>query len=224
MVKYVVESKIQSSYAARNKAIKITKGKIIAFIDSDCIAEKKWLKNGILYFTDEYIAAVAGQIKFSYKEKTPNFWEYYDSARKLNQKVYVMNAGFGATANLFIRKKIFDKYGLFRDDLISGGDYEFGWRITKNSEKIVYGENVVVFHKARSNFKYIMTKSRRIANGQKCLKKLNLLEHGVITWRSFLPAKFAPDLKGYNINLFKKVSFIMVKNIFNYYNIFKRLF
>lgn len=223
LIKYVVEEKIQSSYAARNKGLSIASGDVIAFVDNECITDEKWLKTGMSYFASG-VATVAGQIKFTYKNENPNFWEYYDSARKLNQKSYVMNVGFGATANLFVRKKIFNRYGLFRDDLISGGDYEFGQRITKRNEKIVYGKNAVVFHKARSNFKSILTKSHRVATGQKDLKKLNLLEHRVITWRSFLPTKSAPDLKGYNIDLFKKIRFILVQNLFNYYNIFKRLF
>jgi glycosyltransferase AglI len=223
LIKFTVEDKIQSSYAARNKGLGIASGDIIAFIDSDCVADKQWLKSGVSYLEDAEIAAVAGRIKFTYLDDNPNFWEYFDSARKLNQRSYVENSGFGATANFFVRKEIVNKYGLFRDDLISGGDYEFGRRITDRNETIVFGEGALVLHKARTTFSSILSKSSRVASGQKVLTRLGLLNHGVVTWRTFLPARVAPDLKGYNINLTKKISYIFVKTFFSYYNFFRRL-
>ena len=41
-VKYLLE-KEKGSYAARNKGIEHAKGEIIAFTDSDCIADKQWV-------------------------------------------------------------------------------------------------------------------------------------------------------------------------------------
>ena len=62
-VQYLFEGRIQSSYAARNAAIKAAKGEILAFTDADCAADKEWLKNGIAEFIDNKIGCVAGGIK-----------------------------------------------------------------------------------------------------------------------------------------------------------------
>ena len=43
LIHIVVENNIKSSYAARNKGIKSSNGKIIAFIDADMTVEKDWL-------------------------------------------------------------------------------------------------------------------------------------------------------------------------------------
>jgi len=45
IIKVVVEDKIQSSYAARNKGIKVASGSIIAFIDADTTVEKDYVKS-----------------------------------------------------------------------------------------------------------------------------------------------------------------------------------
>src|SRR5690606_33493940 len=46
----IINEEKPGSYAARNSAIKIAKGEILAFTDSDCIPDKDWLQNAYRYF------------------------------------------------------------------------------------------------------------------------------------------------------------------------------
>ena len=55
LIKYVVEDKIQSSYAARNKGIKAAKGNLICFIDSDMTVKNNYLTNVSDYFDNNRI-------------------------------------------------------------------------------------------------------------------------------------------------------------------------
>jgi len=222
-VKYYVEDKTQSSYAARNLGVQKAAGEILAFIDSDCIPDPNWLQEGVSAVSTNKVSMVAGRIKFTYKSNRVNLWEYLDSAGKLNQKAYVEEAGFGATANLFVKSECFNKYGLFLSSLQSGGDYEYGRRLTKAGERIVYCDKAVVLHPARSTFKSKLNKSKRVAIGQKELASRGLLEHATIGWRSFLPAIRIPQITGVTISLWKKIILLVVINFFKYYNKIIRL-
>ena len=222
LVKYVVEDKIQSSYAARNRGVFIAKGKILAFTDSDCVPARYWLSEGCKSLNQNNASMVAGRIEFTFKNVEPNIWEYFDAAGKLKQKSYVENAGFGATANLFVRRKMIDEYGFFISDLSSGGDYEFGRRLTQLGELLVYAEDALVFHPARSTFRDKLSKTKRISKGQKKLDQMGLLQHGKFTWKQLLPTRHYPSLRGVQISFIKKILLIIINNSFNYINFYWR--
>ena len=223
LVKYLSEDKIQSSYAARNKGIHLAEGDIIAFTDSDCIPVEYWLTEGYKSLKQNNAAMVAGRIEFTYKNSKPNIWEYYDSASTLKQKSYVENAGFGATANLFVLKKMFNEYGYFLSELQSGGDYEFGRRLTQSGEVLIYDQNTLVYHPARSRFREKLNKTKRIIKGQKTLTKMGYLKHGKVSFKQLVPTRHYPFLKGQTLNYVEKLLLILINNYFRYYDFFKRV-
>ena len=224
LVKYVIEDKIKGSYAARNKAIRIAKGDVLAFTDSDCIPVEKWLFHGYNSLIKNRASMIAGKILFTFKNSTPNIWEHFDAAGKLNQKSYVKNAGFGATANLFVRRSMFVKYGLFLSELKSGGDYEFGKRITQSGEKLLYSEKALIYHPARFRFKSKLAKSNRVAQGQKMLSKMSLLNNdGQLNWRQLLFTRKYPFLPDIKLTIREKFLMVLINNFFRYNNYLRRV-
>jgi glycosyltransferase involved in cell wall biosynthesis len=223
LVRLATERRIQSAYAARNTGVRAAKGNIVALTDSDCVPLPDWLEKGFEYLENSKCCFVAGRIEFTFQSRRPNIWEYFDTARKLDQRAYVEKAGFGATANLFIPRQLFDKHGLFRSELESGGDYEFGRRLTRSGERLIYAEDAVVLHPARGSLKTILQKSKRIAKGQKQLGDMGLLEHGTISWRRLRPELEYPTLDGISLRRNSKVALILIANFFKYYNIVRRL-
>jgi len=216
---YLFENKIQSSYSARNKGILKSKGDILAFIDSDCTADKNWLKNALKEFDNKSVGLQAGSIIFKYKEEKPNIYEYIDSIRFLRQEEYVRD-GFGVTANLFVRKEIFNNLGLFDSSLKSGGDYQFCKKAKDNGYKIFYNNNAVVCHSARSTLSELIKKTIRISKGQRKLKKDGFLKRNCTTWQLLRPKYNLPHNEHWNnFSLSSKLKIIIIFNLLHYLNV-----
>jgi len=165
-VKYLFENRIQSSYAARNTGIRHSKGEILAFTDNDCIAERPWLINLIQGWKVNW-GGIAGDIlglpARSFTEKYQN--RCYCQEAKLVKNDYP----FAPTANVAYKRKVFDEVGLFTEDLVSGGDADFSWRIIKQGYMIKFRKNARVIHKSRDNIFSLYKQAKRYGFGTVCL-------------------------------------------------------
>jgi len=157
------ENKIQGSYAARNKGIINSTGEILAFTDSDCIVSKDWLAEGINEISHSNADLVAGNVEFTFNKKSPS--EIYDSLVNMQNELNVRDRKVGKTANLFVKKKVFDEIGLFDSSLKSGGDVAWTKKATDAGYSISYAKKATVFHPTR-NFKELIQKQIRVGKGQ----------------------------------------------------------
>ena len=163
----VTHEKRRGSYAARNKGLSVAKGIILGFTDSDCTPASNWIEKGVeKLLQDPQCGFVAGKIKLSFKNPSkPTVVELYDSVNFLRQEYYVRELNFGATANMFTYKKVFDDVGLFNADLKSSGDREWGQRVFKHGYPQIYAEDVCIAHPARNRLKELRNKVSRIVEG-----------------------------------------------------------
>lgn len=191
------------SYSCRNSALKIAKGDIIGFTDSDCIPDKDWLKMAILYFEKGNADRVGGKVEIFPKDERNITWaELYESFFAFNQKRNVELLKASITANFFTRKKFFDQVGLFDAEKKSGED--FGWNRRANNYKLnlIYAEDVIVKHPARSSFSELAQKKRRVFGGQ---KKFNFKSFkGICKEIIYIPMLFVLAFLLPSIRLFKE--------------------
>lgn len=162
----VIHETKPGSYAARNSAIRIARGEIIGFTDSDCIPCKEWIREAVACFADPACDRIAGRIKLFYHGTVLSMAEQYEQIYAFNQDLYVKRDGTGVTANLFVRKELFDQVGLFNEELLSGGDYEWSVRAGKAGYRIAYAEKAVVLHPAGRRMSQLVRKARRVGGGQ----------------------------------------------------------
>ncbi len=157
------------SYAARNAALTAATGEVIAFTDSDCLPRPDWLRNAVTALLSAQRGhagtAVAGAIEvFPRNAAAPSLGEAWDVMRGLPQQTYAA-AGWAATANLVVRRSVFDQVGPFVAGLRSGGDNEWGRRATSAGLTFRYAPDAVVDHPARRDLAALLVKLRRVHEG-----------------------------------------------------------
>ena len=214
--KIITEEK-PGSYAARNAALKIAKGDIIGFTDSDCIPDKNWITNAVNYLNSHKdCSRVAGRIPIIYKSGQPTVVELYNEVYAFPQKWQVQQVGTSVTANLFTYKHVFEKVGTFDDTLMTMGDSEWARKAHLAGFKIDYVENVVVHHPART-FAELVKKEKRLGGGDGILRKKSRI--GAINFIKFLNSlrprikeiKFM-NVQGSDLNIKDRVKLLFIRH------------
>ena len=157
----LVQPEPRGSYAARNAGLRAASADVVAFTDVDCRPHEDWIERGLASLSAA--PRVAGRVQLELSRR-PSTAELVDAGRFLRQRRYV-EEGFGATANLFVARRVFDQVGEFDERLRSGGDYEFGLRCSLAGVPIHYADDVVVSHPARSTLRELLSKSERVGFG-----------------------------------------------------------
>lgn len=183
----LIDQSIPGSYASRNLAVSEAKADFIAFTDSDCIPESDWLSKAY-DLLGEGFDLIGGRITLFKPSKGTELAYIYERYFSFNQKKNVVEKGQSVTANLIGKKEIFEKIGLFRQDLLSGGDFEWTRRASSQGYKIGFGEDVIVSHPARKNLKQLVKKRKRTVGGMyltnfKDLSRWQRLQYTVFTLR-----------------------------------------
>lgn len=204
------------SYAARNQGISLAKGVIYGFTDSDCIPHPEWIEEAAKVFEAGNVDRIAGKIEFIFKNDEKQTWiELYESIYEFNQKKAVKDHKASVTANLFVRKEVFEKVGLFDLSKMSGEDFGWNRRATAKSFNIVYADKVTISHPARSTFSEFRKKKRREFGGKKSYKITGVMS--VVKHFLFLPFYFYLVVVKKNLQLFsveKRLSVSEIAKVF----------
>lgn len=166
----VVREERPGSYAARNHGIAIARAPVLAFTDGDCSPRPEWLEAGLDRLRREPEAGVvAGRIEVIAAED-PTAAEWWELRNGFRQDLYVERRGYGATANLFVRREVVAEIGHFIPLLRSSGDLEFGMRATSRGRLVVYEADAVVEHPTRPSWGEMFRKRRRVMAGHAFLR------------------------------------------------------
>jgi glycosyltransferase involved in cell wall biosynthesis len=154
----------RGSYAARNLALGAAGAGVLAFADADCVPADDWLEQGLADL-DRLGADILGGRIAARPATDPGVSELIDLARSLDQRRCVEDAGYAATANLFVRRTVIEHIGPFNGRLMSGGDIEFSLRATAAGYRLAYSDGASVAHPLRTRPAQLVRKGLRTGFG-----------------------------------------------------------
>lgn len=151
---------INSPYSARNRGLESSNGNIIVLLDSTCIPSSNWLSTGVNYLIENDSDIVGGNVRFDFEDKL-TAGKIYDSLTNIKMKESIENKGVAKTANLFIKRFVFDQIGMFPEGVRSGADVIWTGNAKRKGFSLDFCEEAVVYKKAR-NFPELIKKQWRV--------------------------------------------------------------
>lgn len=156
---------VPGSYRARNTGVRLALGEVLAFTDADCRPRPDWLSQSVRAL-QAGAGVVAGRVEVVVRDPAhPHPVEAYEVVHAFPQATYVARGGGSVTANMVTTRAAFDTVGLFRDDLLSGGDLEWSRRAHAAGFRTRYVPSAVVVHPARGSYRDVFTKLVRVHQG-----------------------------------------------------------
>jgi len=159
---------LNSPYSCRNRGIEKAKGAIIVLLDATCIPANEWLKNGIEYLKSTGADIVGGNVVFDFEGKVTGA-KLYDALTNIRMEESIKK-GVAKTANLFIKREVFEKIGTFPEGIRSGADVRWTYKATSNGLRLEFCNTAVVYKPARA-FKELIKKQWRVGKHQPLIWK-----------------------------------------------------
>lgn len=179
-VRLLAQPERRGPYAARNAALRVAAGDVLAFTDSDCVPGKDWIERGIAALAREGADLAAGEVRFLLSRRR-SAAELLDSITNLDQQRSVSLRGVAKTGNLFATRGVLDAIGPFLERR-SGCDVEWTGRASAAGFALVYAPEAVVEKPARGALA-LARKQYRVGRGQTALWRASGEPPGVVLAR-----------------------------------------
>ncbi len=132
---------------ARNRGIREARGKLIFFIDADCIAEPSWMA-ALLKAYHEGHPVVGGPIWFD----DDDFWILSDNVAHFHDLLPDIGRGANrhymlATANMLVEKVILEKVGMFDESFAAAEDFGLSRRIRRAGYDLFFEPDAKIIHR-----------------------------------------------------------------------------
>ncbi len=166
----------QASYC-RNLAAQKSKGEILAFLDSDCVATPSWLKELVPAFKDPDVCAVGGRIDSFFNTTGLDRYEQVKSsliianhARRSSRRE---NFFYVPSCNLLVKKDLFHTVGRFDPDLVVGEDVDLCWRLQDAGHSVEFRPKGTIFHRHRNKIGAFCRRRFDYGTSEPLLQKLH---------------------------------------------------
>ena len=154
----VIENPEQIAPTGLNRAIKATRGEIIVRVDGHCEIASDYVTNCVRHLTENKAECVGGPI------------ETVGANRTARAIAAAMSSKFGVGGSAFrcvddcemetdtvafpaLKREIFNKIGLFNEELVRNQDDEFSYRLRKSGGRILLAPDIRSRYHSRGNLR-----------------------------------------------------------------------
>lgn len=176
-----------------NRAIRESRGAIIIRIDGHCEIRKDYVANCVAHLLEGTAECIGGRIETVGANAIARAIAAAMSSRfgvggsafrcaETEREMFVDTVAFPA-----YKREIFNRIGLFNEELVRNQDDEFNYRIRKNGGRILLAPDVHSKYYSRSNFKSLLRQYFQYG-----LWKVRVLQihPKQMSWRQFVPFLF----------------------------------
>jgi len=137
----------KNPYVCRNLGVLRAKGQFLCFLDAKCAPFPNWLQNGYDFIQKKRYDLVAGEFAVQYNSSLLSkiYPIMYLNPAKNERNGYGFSCG-----NLFVKKVLFDKVGLFEITSNSGNDIAWTRKAQSEGYQIGYCEKSIVKYPVKS--------------------------------------------------------------------------
>ena len=155
----VIEVAERGAGPARNAGVGASQGDAIAFIDSDCRPDPRWLEEGL---AELRLADFAGGRVDVLVEDPLRMTaaEAFESVFAFQNEAYVKGRNFTVTASMFVWRSVFESVGGFENGVPE--DKDWCMRAVRKGYRIRFAPKSIVGHPARRTMPELKRKWRRL--------------------------------------------------------------
>jgi glycosyltransferase involved in cell wall biosynthesis len=155
----VIEAAERGAGPARNVGVRASRGDALAFIDSDCRPDERWLEEGLAALRHADIAG--GHVDVLVEDPgRMTAAEAFESVFAFRNERYVKDLRFTVTASMFVWRSVFNAVG----DFINSVPEDKDWceRAGRQGFRIRFAPKSIVGHPARRTMAELKRKWRRL--------------------------------------------------------------